>query len=67
MYIFQQSRNQDFVREGAVDFLGGLNFAKRKLLGPQMVLGLRFGAGAATSGAGAGAPAAPALASGLGN
>ena len=30
-----------------------------------MVLGLRFGAGAATSGAGAGAPAAPALATGL--
>ena len=29
-----------------------------------MVLGLRFGAGAATSGAGAGAPAAPALAYG---
>ena len=30
-----------------------------------MVLGLRFGAGAATSGAGAGAPAAPALATDL--
>lgn len=30
-----------------------------------MVLGLRFGAGAATSGAGAGAPAAPALATGM--
>ena len=30
-----------------------------------MVLGLRFGAGAATSGAGAGAPVAPVLATGL--
>ena len=38
---------------------------KRKLLGLQMVLGLRFGAGAATSDAGAGAPVAPALATGL--
>ena len=38
---------------------------KRKLLGLQMVLGLRFGDGAATSGAEAGAPAAPALATGL--
>ena len=34
-----------------------------KLLGLQMVLGLRFGAGAATSGTGA--PVAPALAAGL--
>ena len=38
---------------------------KRKLLGLHMMLGLRFGAGAATSGAGAGAPVAPALATGL--
>ena len=35
------------------------------MLGLQVVLGLRFGAGAATSGAGAGAPVAPALATGL--
>ena len=33
---------------------------KRKLLGLQMVLGLRFGAGAAIPGAGAGVPEAPA-------
>jgi len=38
---------------------------KQKVLGLQMVLGLRFSAGAATSSAGAAAPAAPALAMGL--
>ena len=38
---------------------------KQKLLGLQMVLGLRFCAGAAISGAGAAAPVAPALATGL--
>ena len=37
---------------------------KPKLLGLQMVLGLRFVAGAATSGDGAEASAAPALATG---
>ena len=61
------AHSQDFVR--GVAFLGGL-YTKlisidRKLLGPQMVLGLRFGAGAEASGAGAGAPAVPALATGL--
>ena len=35
------------------------------VLGLQMVLGLRYGAGAATSSAGAGAPPASALATGV--
>ena len=63
----EQSRSQDFVSGGgAVAFLRGLHACKKlKLLGLQMVLGLRFGAGAAISGAGAGAPAAPALATDL--
>jgi hypothetical protein len=46
-------------------FIRGAADEKRKLLGLQMVMGLRFGAGTATSGAGAGAPVAPALATGL--
>ena len=61
-----QPLSQDFVGGGYVSFLGGVRMKKRKLLGLHMMLGLRFGAGAATSGAGAGAPVASALATDLG-
>ena len=61
----RQHRSQDFVHREAVAFFGGALCKKRKLLGLQMVLGLRFGAGAVTSCAGTGAPAAPAPATRL--